>query len=550
MQMKKLLRYLVILGVLISALACASTTSNNPPANAVVIDVTANSSLAPWLNEAVGKFNDTRAKTSNGKPVYVQLQSVEAGQAVVDISGGKSAPALWIPDGPDWMLVLADKGKTEYQGDCVSVASSPLVIAMWRPVAEALGWPGRSLGWLDVGSLAADPSAWAYYSGGQYGPNFRLGHTHPGLSASGADTLLAVVQAALSRKDAVDAGEIQQPIVQASVGAFEGAVASFGKSTDQLGQSMRERGTNFLSAAIVYESTVVEYGGGDPGIVAVYPFEGTFIASHPACVNASLSSDLQEAARLFRDYLIGVDGQQQALAHGLRPVNPQVPIGAPLDVAHGVDPDEPRVVFEQPGIESVYAVQTLWQSARKDVNLVMIIDTSGSMSGEKIKSVRLAAEQFVQQMGDDDYITLITYNDTPVIRLEYVKVGPERARIIQEIRQLSADGNTPLYDSMAIAAEIIARHLSPLTTNAMVVLSDGQDTASTSFDFNQKLVSAVVANDTVIFTIAYGSDANENMLSGLALQANGNFYRGTEASIAAIYEEMSAAFGGSAGIGR
>jgi hypothetical protein len=58
------------------------------------------------------------------------------------------------------------------------------------------------------------------------------------------------------------------------------------------------------------------------------------------------------------------------------------------------------------------------------------------------------------------------------------------------------------------------------------------------------------ANDTTVFTIAYGNDADEDVLSQLAYGANGNFFLGDEASIAAIYEEMSAAFGGSVGIGR
>ena len=40
------------------------------------------------------------------------------------------------------------------------------------------------------------------------------------------------------------------------------------------------------------------------------------------------------------------------------------------------------------------------------------------------------------------------------------------------------------------------------------------------------------------------------ILAELASRANGNFYLGTEASIVAIYQEMSAAFGGSVGIGR
>ena len=58
------------------------------------------------------------------------------------------------------------------------------------------------------------------------------------------------------------------------------------------------------------------------------------------------------------------------------------------------------------------------------------------------------------------------------------------------------------------------------------------------------------ANNATVFTIAYGGDADENTLERLAIQANGNFFVGDEASIAAIYEEMSAAFGGSVGVGR
>jgi len=59
-----------------------------------------------------------------------------------------------------------------------------------------------------------------------------------------------------------------------------------------------------------------------------------------------------------------------------------------------------------------------------------------------------------------------------------------------------------------------------------------------------------LANGLTVFTIAYGSDADVNTLRSLATQANGNFFEGDEASIAAIYEEMSAAFGGSVGVGR
>jgi Mg-chelatase subunit ChlD len=115
---------------------------------------------------------------------------------------------------------------------------------------------------------------------------------------------------------------------------------------------------------------------------------------------------------------------------------------------------------------------------------------------------------------------------------------------------MQATGNTTLYDAIGNGAGIIAQTNSSSASNVMVVLTDGQDTGSRSYRFDEQLVSEAVANDTTVFTIAYGRDADDKVLSDLALQANGNFYEGNEANITAIYEEMSAAFGGSAGIGR
>jgi Ca-activated chloride channel homolog len=539
---------LLLLMLALVTLACGlgSGGSDGPPRNAVVVPVVANTSLLPWLELAVSTFNATNNRTADDKPIFVTLEGVESGQAVATFAD--TTTAIWIPDNEVWVNTLADQGNPGFQGDCVSVAESPLVIGMWRPVAESLGWPGLPLGWLDVGSLAADPASWQYYSGGQYGESLRLGHTHPGLSGSGASTLLALVQAAQSQTTAVTTEQIQQPIVQASVGAFESAVSWFSSSTQALGEAMRDRGATFLGAAVMYESTVVQYGGGE--IVPVYPFEGTFMATHPACVSQTADSATRDAALAFRAYLLGPEGQREALANGLRPVNSSIPPGAPLDESRGVDLAQPAIVFNPPTVETLYAVQALWQSARKDVNLVMLLDTSGSMRGAKIENMRQAAVQFVQQMGDDDYLTLVAFATEPVVLIQHEQVGPARDQIIATIQNLVASGDTTLFDAIGDGAALIAATTAPDTTNAMVVLSDGQDTRSYRYRFNDDLINTAVANDTTIFTIAYGSDADERTMDALAQRANGNFFRGDEASIAAIYEEMSAAFGGSVGVGR
>lgn len=543
----------LLLLFLLPALACGIGGSDGPPRNATIVEVIANTSLAPWLEDAVEAFNDEELETAAGRPVYVQLTSADAGQAVIDIQGGARAD-LWIPDQQVWTNVLAREGNDAFQNSCASVAASPLVIAMWRPAAEALGWPGRDLGWLDIGSLAADPGSWDYYSGGQFGDVLRLGHTHPGLSASGANTLLAIVQAAELKTTAVDVSDIEQPIVQASVGAFEGAVAWFSSSTGALSETMRDRGVQFLGAAVVYESDVVNYGAadpdaGNPGIVPIYPFEGTFVADHPACLHDAGPAETREGAQIFRDYLLGEPAQESALAYGLRPVNDAVTLGPPLDETRGIDLSQPQRVFAAPGADAIYAVQELWQSARQDVNLVMVVDVSGSMSGGKIESLRRSAVQFVEQMGEDDYLSVITFSSMPQSLVKYQRVGDNRQAIVDAILGLEAQGDTALYDAIVDGANLLGNTESPETTNAMVILTDGLDTSS--FRHSQDSAAQTLADSAAtVFTIAFGNDADENLLQSMALSANGNFFHGDEASIAAIYDEMSAAFGGIVGVGR
>ncbi len=524
-------------------LACSITDDGGPPRNAVVVNVIANTSLTPWLETAVSNFNASQIENADGDPIFVQLTNSESGQALAEIALNQYD--LWIPDEQVWVNVLADQGNSNFQGDCVSVAESPLVIGMWRDVAETLGWPGLPLGWLDMGSLAADPAAWDYYSGGELGASFRLGHTHPGLSGTGTSTLLAVVQAAQSKTAAVSTDDIQQPIVQASVGAFEGGVAWFSNSADTLGATMSARDVSYLGAAVMYEATVLYYGNGR--IVPIYPLEGTFVADFPACLNQTGNS---EAARLFRDYLLGDEAQGTAVSVGLRPVNNNVPITAPLDASNGVDLSQPAIVFNHPSVETVYAVQELWQSARKDVNLVMLLDTSGSMRGDKIDNMLAAAVQFVEQMGDDDYISIIAFATEPEIIIKHVQVGETRPKIVNAIQHLHANGDTTLFDAIGDGATLLRETTTASTANALVVLTDGEDTRSYRYQFNQALIDDVINSDATVFTIAYGSDADDATLSALATQANGNFYEGDIASIDAIYEEMSAAFGGSAGVGR
>ena len=535
--MKKIIALLLIILSLTSCIGGSETE----------IVVLVNAGAEDWLVAAGEAANDANIRASDGGRVRVTVQTLEAGDAAVQLADSELQPALWVPDDKVWANVAAQQGNGNFQSDCVSVAESPLVIGMWREVAGLLGWPGRSLGWLDVGSLAADTESWQYYSGGQYGESLRLGHTHPGLSASGASTLLALVHSAESTTQAISPADIAQPIVQASVGAFEGGVSWFSKDTETLGATMYERGSSFLGAGVMYENTVLAEGRGD--IVPIYPFEGTFIATHPACVNSGSTSAEQAAAIAFRDWLLGPDGQQLAVTYGLRPVSEVADLSI-FEQFVGVDLNQPALTFAAPSVDTIFAAQELWQTARKPVHVVLALDTSGSMRGNKIDGMLAAATQFVGQMGDDDFLTVINFYTQPDVEAERVRVGDRRGQLLDLIARMEAGGDTSLFDAVGTAGEILARNNSADTANAMVVLTDGQDTSSFRYGFDQTLFNTAQANSTTVFTIAYGRDADDFVLEQIAQEANGQFFLGTEANIVEIYDEMSAAFGGSAGIGR
>jgi Ca-activated chloride channel family protein len=81
----------------------------------------------------------------------------------------------------------------------------------------------------------------------------------------------------------------------------------------------------------------------------------------------------------------------QAIQYGFRPADPSIPLTPPLDAQHGVDPAQPKTVLEVPSAEVIVGIQQLWRKqAKKPVDLVVVMDISGSMEGEKINAARVS----------------------------------------------------------------------------------------------------------------------------------------------------------------
>ena len=71
---------------------------------------------------------------------------------------------------------------------CPRIVYAATGFAMWRPMAEALGWPDKPIGWKTIAELAGDPQGWAKYGHPEWG-QFKFGHAHPEKSSTGFSML-------------------------------------------------------------------------------------------------------------------------------------------------------------------------------------------------------------------------------------------------------------------------------------------------------------------------------------------------------------------------
>jgi VWFA-related protein len=117
---------------------------------------------------------------------------------------------------------------------------------------------------------------------------------------------------------------------------------------------------------------------------------------------------------------------------------------------------------------------THFNSERVPVSLGLVVDTSGSMEGEKWVSARQALNRFLFQLLDrDDEVFLYRFDNQPELIESWTT---DRERIATGLARIRPRGATSLYD--AVAAAVPLAHTGRHRKKAIVVISDGNDTNS------------------------------------------------------------------------
>ncbi|MEA2368851.1 MAG: Ca-activated chloride channel, partial [Thermoleophilaceae bacterium] len=173
---------------------------SSAPSGAVRVPFAYSPEKEKLLKPLIQRFNDRREKVG-GKPVFVEGSNVSSGEAESKIAKGTLEPVAWSPASSLWgRLLNFDADRPYAPAKNASIVRTPLVIAMWEPMARALGYPRKQIGFADILDLARSNTGWAKYGKPQFG-DFKLVHTNPDFSTSGLSAVVAEYYAATGKKE-------------------------------------------------------------------------------------------------------------------------------------------------------------------------------------------------------------------------------------------------------------------------------------------------------------------------------------------------------------
>jgi tight adherence protein B len=168
------------------------------------------------------------------------------------------------------------------------------------------------------------------------------------------------------------------------------------------------------------------------------------------------------------------------------------------------------------------------------LDVVLAIDTSGSMSGAAIDAAKSAATAFVAQMPPGTRIAVVGFGTAPYVVSDF-NGSPERQGAIAGLR---ANGETSLYDALLESDKLLAD--SPAgARKTIVVLSDGGDTRSVN---PIGAVSTQVAQDgTRIYAVGLATPETDlNSLNRLTSETGGRFALATDpTALVGLYRSIA-----------
>jgi Ca-activated chloride channel family protein len=401
-------------------------------------------------------------------------------------------PDVWIPDTSLWLTLAraGQNGADNLPANGVTIATSPTVIAMPRPVAQALGWPANTqLGWQTLLSneISSQP--------------LRIAMPDPasnGVALAALTTATDLTIAAAGTDPAA-----QQQAKEKLAGVLHGLSYDVPATVTDLLRTLPTTETTTLSRPGIAafpdsEQSVLSYNTAQPApavpLVAIYPQEGSLPLDYPYVRLDGLGGAQQHLADQLLAAIRGGAGHAALLAAGFR--DPAGTPGPRIDSALGLDPAVPPGVSLPNPVTPAEALG-IWQNLHRAGRMLVVVDVSGTMgdvvpgtSETRLAMTLEAARRGLALFNGGTSVGLWTFTTTltdgAAIRRELIAPGPldgplagtsRRQALLNALNTIVprhglANG---LYQTLLAAYQQQEANYDPSKLNSVIVFTDGLD---------------------------------------------------------------------------
>lgn len=544
------------------------------------ITVATSSEKVNMLDELATAFKESPEHEGLDTCATVRPTNVSSGNAARYLTSGDDWPSddralwptLWSPASTVWTDRVAAAASANLVGEPASFTRTPVVFGMPEPMAKALGWPDTPISITDLEGLCQNPEGWGSVDKEIWGA-FKISKTNPNTSTTGLSTILMQSYEASGKSEGLTGDDVDAAEDFSRV--FEECVIHYGDTTGNVLSTLYDEtqnganGSAYVSAVALEETSLLNYNKGNPDshtvqpgetltppktkLVAVYPSGGSMWSDNPVTVLGAdwITPEQRTAGEAFAAFLQTTPAQQILPEYGFRPLDDSVALGDLFTANFGVDPAQPAVTLPKPEVDVISTAIDQWTQVRKPSSVLELIDISGSMD-DPIGDGRSRLDGAIEGA----QTTLDHFRSTDEVGVWAFTTGVESdegdgIQVLRDVSALGADGEkldsslddlryaqrngTPLYDAILTAYEAMGERAEPGRINAIVVLSDGEDTDSTtSLDsLIAKIGKSTKEGGTDapvrIFPIAYGEGADTSALQRIADATGGQMFDASDA---------------------
>jgi Ca-activated chloride channel family protein len=176
---------------------------------------------------------------------------------------------------------------------------------------------------------------------------------------------------------------------------------------------------------------------------------------------------------------------------------------------------------------------------RAPVNLALVIDRSGSMSGFKLNQAKQAARQLISQLSPTDRLAIVHYG-SDVKSLDGMLATPSnKEKMFAYIDGIWDDGGTNIGAGLTTGRDLLLSARNEFKVNRLILISDGQPTEGlVEFDGLTAIVKDIRTYGVSVSSIGVGDDFNEQLMSAFAEVGAGAYaYLQDASQLAAIFQK-------------